>query len=518
MTGGELSGYRASPLWRANGLVFLLLLALTTLLFLFQLQQTRSLFLEQSEGYATLLARVALLHVENAEESQRIMDRIIQGHLSNIASFIAYLDGVEPFSSKELEAFAHKTGLWAVALIRQGKTAAASRKEWLKAPPYRCGAEPMLIHDSDRGVIVLLSPMDQERLCVLTALPSGDIDELQARIGIDQALKNLRQVPGILEAKLVDSTGNRPAGSGPAVSLTHNSNGAAVVVITVPLKGADLQVELDARGYQAAVSRLWRNFLAMALAMAIAGALLSLWLYRRQRLEMERAVRLEQSLASQREEAMIGRAAGAIAHEVRNPLNGVHMALQRLEREEKLSPQGRRICAISLQALGQANAIITGLLEFSRPICPDLNEVDMAVLVREALELMGVEEKGIEVDLEITGDTKAHADPTLMRRVLLNLLQNVIEAQPNGGHLQIAIKGQKESLELRFANGGAIPSEEELQRIMEPYFTTRSSGTGLGLPICKKIVSAHGGRFQVALEEGRFVVTISLPTKEVDSQ
>jgi len=131
--------------------------------------------------------------------------------------------------------------------------------------------------------------------------------------------------------------------------------------------------------------------------------------------------------------------------------------------------------------------------------------------MEEAAYFLGLEEKGIDFTISARDDIIVYVDPRLMRQVVLNLLKNAVEAQPEGGFVEIEMEHGEAGVEIRIFNGGELPSKEELQRLLEPYFTTKSKGTGIGLPFSKRIVNAHGGDLSISIEEGKFRVTIVLP-------
>ncbi len=513
--GGVLG--KGPALWKANVLVFTCLFLMVMFLFLFQLEQTKRLFMEGTRNYAMLLAKVARLHVQNAFESQKIMDKILEGHLKNIASFIGYLNGVAPFSPQELESFSRRTGLYGLAILHEEGEIITGVKEWQSEVPYGCRKSEALLRDPGAALIVLTSRLPHGEGCVVVALPSRDFDRLQAKIGLESAVNALKLVPGVISVTLHDSpptprVSQSESPMEPLVIFDEDSLPASVS-ITLPLNNRILQVRLDASLYATSVKRLWQNFMTIAALILISGGLLSYWLYLRQKRDMAKAVQMEQVMSRQREEAMIGRAAATIAHEVRNPLNAVHMALQRLKLESStLDNDAKRLIEISLNSIRQANTIISDLLEFSRPIVPKKEVVDLKALLEEVAYFLGLDQKGIRFKVHCPQDAVVvQADPGLMRQVVLNLFKNGVEAQPNGGFLEVWLERTSDGVLMRIMNGGEIPAPGEDARLLEPYFTTKSKGTGIGLPFSKRIIGAHGGDLTVSIGEGTFEVIISIP-------
>jgi len=521
---------RDVPSWKANVAVFLCLFFLMVIMFLIQVEQTRRAFLEDAKSHAMLLAGVVKLHVQNAIESQEITDEIARGHLKNIASFVDYLDSLGPFSPQELEAFSRKTGLYGIAIMQPEEQVVTGVKDWEKSPPDRCGPRNWFRRDHNAHLLVFALKRKNQEGCIVCAMPSQDFERLQSEIGLESVMHALKRVRGVLsiELKGADKRKTNP-GKGlklegvspnkPRIQLITAAR-PPFVSISIPLKGSVkgsvLDVRLDASNYQNSLKRLWRSLFLISLSILISGSILSFWLYRKHKEEMKRAVQLEKEMSRQREDAMIGRAAATIAHEVRNPLNAVQMGLQRLKMESRyLDEEQRRIVDLSLGSIKRANGIISNLLEFSRKIFVKRKEINLKGLVEEVLPLYDLERNGIELELSPSKDPiMVQADPDLMRHVIHNLVKNALDAQDKGGFLSVIIKDRGEFVEVAFQNGGTIPKEGEIKQILEPYFTTKTQGTGIGLAFSKRIIKAHGGTMEVQVKgESVFEVRFSIPKR-----
>ncbi|OCC14296.1 Two-component sensor PilS [Dissulfuribacter thermophilus] len=505
---------RSIPLWKANIIVFSCLFIMVLVLFFLQVEQTRRAFLQDQMAHAQILSNVFKLHVRNAVESQKITDQIVKTHLRNIASFIDYLDSFEPFSPQELELFARRTGLYGIAIIRPNGKIVTSVREWLEKFPYTCNSKESFSRDHDAHLLILSKKGRYSEGCIVCALPSTDFERLQAQIGLSSVMKALRDVKGVISIE-IDRVGASVNGTGlqsPEIEIQGKTN-SPYVTMSIPVENKVLKVILDASRYRDSMNRLWRNFFLISLFILLGGAILSYWLYKKQRQEMRRAVLIEKAMSRQREDAMIGRAAATIAHEVRNPLNAVHMGLQRLLLEsDSLDESEKRLLKLSLTSIRQANSIISNLLEFSRPISPKVKDVILDKLLEEVIYVLGPEQRGIEVKFTYNRrPVKISIDPELMRQVFLNLVKNAIEAQSNGGYLDIIVEDMPQRVIIRMRNGGIMPKENQVERLLEPYFTTKIKGTGIGLPYSKRIVSAHGGQMDVQLKDGAFEVEITIP-------
>ncbi len=497
------------PLWKANVLVFSFLFVLIVVLFFFQMEEMRRAFLEDQMTHAKILSSVFRLHVENAIESQRITHSIVKRLLLNIGSFIDYLDGFEPFSPQELEGFSKRLGLYGIAILRGPDSVISSVKAWSKAVPYECNetSEESLVLDRKNHLFVLSIRRHYGEGCVVCALHAKDFERLQDKIGLVAVVKALEQVDGVLFID-VDS------GRIPKIEVRPELS-SSLVSVRIPIGDRVLKVCLDASLYSDTIKRLWRNFLTMSLFLLISGGVLSYWLYLIQRRAMMRAVEMEKALGKQREEAMIGRAAATIAHEVRNPLNAIHMGLQRILLEsDYLREEERRMIEISLESVKRVNGIVSDLLSFSRPIILKTGPVDICKVLEEMMIFLNLERKGIRVTRACKeAPIVIEADEGLIKQLFLNLLKNALEAQPRGGFLDIDVERDGDGVAITLRNGGKVPSEDEIERILEPYFTMKTKGSGIGLPFSRRIVLAHSGRFSVASKNGVFEVRIWLPRK-----
>jgi signal transduction histidine kinase len=261
--------------------------------------------------------------------------------------------------------------------------------------------------------------------------------------------------------------------------------------------------------------RLWRGFFIFSTALAIFGGVLSLLLYRGQKRELAGVRSFERELSRSREEASLGRAAAAISHEIRNSLNAVTMGLQRLQVESPLlSSENRRLMELMSSAVGRANDTVAGLLRYARPPRPRIEAVFLGLVVKNCLELYrdraGV--AGIRFSEESGLEEPVSGDPGLLGQVVDNLIKNAIEAQPGGGFVAVATGRQGGEGFLRVSNAGFRLSEEDLDRVFEPYFTTKADGTGLGLSIASRIIQAHGGRMNARiLEKDQLEIAFYIP-------
>lgn len=224
----------------------------------------------------------------------------------------------------------------------------------------------------------------------------------------------------------------------------------------------------------------------------VTGCLISFFQYRIE----TKSRSYERQLSREREDAALGRAAATMAHEVRNLLNSVSMGTQRLQLEAReLTPEHLHLLELMMDAVGRANRMVTDLLNYSRPRPLKPESVHLGNLIDSILMLHEgrCRDLGIRLEKHLNFPGTIQADPDLLKQVIENIVQNAIDAQPEGGFISLTLKSQNLQVALVVQNGGFEPPQDKLEMILEPYFTTKATGTGLGLAIVRRIVEAHGG-------------------------
>lgn len=210
-------------------------------------------------------------------------------------------------------------------------------------------------------------------------------------------------------------------------------------------------------------------------------------------LETYRESYVEKQRANERL-ATIGQLAASIGHELRNPLAVMETSLHLAERRNADEKAGRHLHRIREQ-LAISGAIISDLLEMARDRPPDRRPVGVKALVDEALGSVPRGE-GITIEVRIADELRATVDAVQIRQVVVNLALNAAQSLAGirrEGKVTIEARADGDVLELRVDDQGPGLSLEAERRLFEPLFTTRATGVGLGLPLCRRIVEKHGG-------------------------
>jgi len=193
--------------------------------------------------------------------------------------------------------------------------------------------------------------------------------------------------------------------------------------------------------------------------------------------------------------ATLGRLATSLAHEIRNPLSSMQMSVE-VALEEPDESERREASALILEEIARLEHLVDDLLAFARPGPPRRETVDVADVARGTIQLLDrkMVHRKVAVQFEVTGDLPlVEADPRQLRQLLFNLMLNAAQSMPNGGRLDVAVVAVERGVSLSVSDeGGGIP-ESERERIWEPFVSLREGGSGLGLPVSRGIVEAHGG-------------------------
>jgi len=225
----------------------------------------------------------------------------------------------------------------------------------------------------------------------------------------------------------------------------------------------------------------------------------------------------DEELARQRRLADLGRMAAHVAHEVRNSLVPVNLYMSLLRR--RLSDDAGSLDVLAKVEAGfiALDATVNDLLNFTANREPQWGTFIVQDLVEEIFDSLSpqLEAQGIEVSLDVPPHTVVTADREMLRRAILNLVLNAVDAMPHGGDLVVtSYERRGGGFELEIADSGPGLPDEHLAQVFDPFFTTKPSGTGLGLSIVHRIVEAHGGRVTVMnCPEGGAAFTIELPPR-----
>lgn len=233
------------------------------------------------------------------------------------------------------------------------------------------------------------------------------------------------------------------------------------------------------------------------------------------RLTNELAIK-NRELARKNRLADLGQIASHVAHEVRNNLVPVSLYANHLRRRLAGDVDNLGVLERIESGLTALDAMVHDLLNFTAEREPQLTPVPLRPLIDDLFESLALQlaAQGIKASVNIRGSIVAQADREALRRALLNLVLNAVDAMPDGGTVTVTAVTCKNSIELEIADDGPGLTEEAKRRAFEPFFTTKSNGIGLGLAIVYRLVESHGGDVTARnCPEGGAAFTIRLPRR-----
>ncbi|HZI31135.1 MAG TPA: ATP-binding protein, partial [Candidatus Binatia bacterium] len=228
-------------------------------------------------------------------------------------------------------------------------------------------------------------------------------------------------------------------------------------------------------------------------------------------------------LERQEKLASLGVFATGIAHEIRNPLTAIKVRLFTLKNSRQRDTSEHEDIEVIGAEIDRLEHIVRDFLQFARPAEPELRTLPVNQLLQEVHKLLqsDLAARSIALRLDLHTNEAVRVDPSKMKQVLINFVQNGAESMTSGGTVILCSRLDKQMLNGRLASvvvidvadtGSGIPPEVQ-KRLFDPFFTTKEAGTGLGLPIAARIVEKHGGviQFQTQPQRGT-TFSIVLPS------
>jgi signal transduction histidine kinase len=350
------------------------------------------------------------------------------------------------------------------------------------------------IYDSDLAQFRLSASMglDADRLKAVTFSPQ---DHLAKWLKINKAFLDVRSQPGVF-----DYLGDREK----EVFRTFSFE------LCYPLLSMNRLIGILCTGPKASGERFTRPEMSFVetLTPQAGIALENAMLYKEQRERFRRMIRADRL-------ATIGELAAGAAHEIRNPLTAIKSSLQYLA-EKCQQETEKKLLGVALQETDRIDEILSALLSFSRPSEIKKEPYDLLGALEESLALLSFQARaaGVEVETKFpAGPVMLHGDKSQVKQLFLNIFLNAIQAMAGGGRLssEVALAGNGKAL-VRVTDTGEGIAEEIMDKIYDPFFTTKKGGTGLGLSICYSIVKSHQGEIEMRSRVGEgTTVLVTLP-------
>lgn len=225
-------------------------------------------------------------------------------------------------------------------------------------------------------------------------------------------------------------------------------------------------------------------------------------------------VALEQRLAEQKSLAKLGEMAAVVAHEVKNPIAGIRGALQVITSRMPAEQRDRTILLDIITRLDALNRIVQDMLMFARPRALRQEPVPLGSLLRETAALIERDPGMLNLEIGVSGSADITGDREMLQVVFQNILMNAAQAMEGHGRVEVTITTAGGHCVVAIADRGPGMPDEVRDKAFDAFFTTKHRGTGLGLPIAKRVVDAHGGAIQIAVPPaGGTTISVALPIR-----
>lgn len=220
---------------------------------------------------------------------------------------------------------------------------------------------------------------------------------------------------------------------------------------------------------------------------------------------------IEEQLRRSERLSALGELSAVLAHEIRNPLGSIKGTTEILKDSFSPGETKYEFLEILIKEADRLNRVVEDFLGLASPVAVEQTTCDLMIELQEMISLTSAEatKRGIKVELHAAHIPPIKGDREKLRQVFLNLLMNGLHATGKGGKVIINISGpfqaenNASAIELTFKDTGTGIAPEVLDKIFQPFFTTKPGGTGLGLAITQKIVESHGGTIEVASERNK---------------
>ena len=395
----------------------------------------------------------------------------------------------------------------------------------------------MIVRDYGRETTAARQTIEEKGSVLIRALESGTRVGMGMRMHhaqLQALLEEMAWQPGVLWFAVTDENGKIIAHSEPQPALEiyrhfrplnparghhmgmMNRGNSALAQATVPQV---IFIAFDSRELDAAQARGQRNMAIMlgAAALVIAATILAQFWFRRYRRSRKQ---LLEAMARKEKLVALGHLAAGVAHEIRNPLSSIKGLAKYFA--ERTSPGGEshQLAQVMAKEADRLNRVVSELLELVRPAHLNYQTVDINALIRHSLQLVSQDAQSRGIALQFTPRpelTTISADPDRLNQVLLNLYLNAMQAIGRDGVIRVtASEADRQRVKIVVTDSGKGMSDEELQAIFTPYFTTKADGTGLGLAVVQNIIEQHGGTIRAESQPGAGAIfTLWLP---VDAQ
>lgn len=457
----------------------------------------------------------------------------------------------EHLSRSYIRRYAEEKNLWLVAVLNAwGDVLFQSRT---LPDDLFDGKAPVKMKAQPKGTADLINRLNQlnrlkkigfialsrrdESGTIIIALDKESLRYWGMRVSVEKAMEKLGEGQGLVYLTVRDKKGMPLGNAGdlPEELKTDNPLVAKILSGTLPFESRNVNVgdkslfeivaPLRLGGEIAGTIRLGldrgntdqildenRRNMFIFLAFVVMIALLSMWLlYHDQNRHLAGIVEMTHQLEKAERLSSLGQLAAGVAHEIRNPLNAISMASQRLKREympvdEERKKEFETLAGVIRDEIRRLNGIIEEFLTFSKSRRLELRDCPLQEVLQKIVNLISEEAaaKGISLRTDWRSEQVViPMDMDKLQQALLNFVKNAMESISGEGMVTLSIRHEEKGrVNVRITDTGCGITTEEVDRIFNPEYTTKEKGLGLGLPLAHEIIRGHGGEIRVVSQKG----------------
>ncbi|HJX33649.1 MAG TPA: ATP-binding protein [Desulfatiglandales bacterium] len=358
--------------------------------------------------------------------------------------------------------------------------------------------------------------------------------ELVKLYSVDQGIVVYSTAPALLKEKVVETPEYKKAVASEYSSEIISEGGLKKIKTYIPftitltstgeeyVPGVFEATQNITKQYNSIVKLQLLIFVVSLLIMALIFFALLFVVHNAEKIIKKRAAEqrdLEEQLYLAERLAALGEMVAGVSHEIKNPLGIIQSTSELLTSMPNADEKQKRLSSVITEESIRLNRIVTDFLDFARPHKLNLNECHIEEVIRKNISFFKpeLEGKGIVMYDKMNGRSfKLQADDDLLYRALMNIFLNSIQAIENAGSISVNVDEEKGGYRIEIEDTGIGISKENMKKIFNPFFTTKDKGTGLGLPIVRKIIEGHQGTIDVESQEGSGTkVIIHLPKKQL---